>query len=46
MIRYKMWIQQAKYGAREWQMEGWYLFGFIPLLVRDLELRGRFGKYR
>ena len=46
VIVYKNWIQQDKsrYSIREWQMEGWFLFGFIPLFVRDLQPRGRFGK--
>jgi len=44
MISRRQWIQQNKIGTREWPMEGWYLFGFIPLFVRDLGSRGRFGK--
>jgi hypothetical protein len=44
MIIHKRWIQQSKVGPLEWEMEGWYLFGFIPLFKRDLQLRGRFGK--
>ncbi len=44
MIVYKRWMQQTKNGSREWEREGWFLFGFIPLLLRDINLRGRFGK--
>lgn len=41
MIVKKIWIQQDKYKLREWAMEGWYLFGFIPLYIRDLTPRRR-----
>ena len=44
MLAHKKWIQQNKFGLVEWEMEGWFLFGFIPLFVRDNDLRGRFGK--
>jgi len=44
MIFYKIWCQQSKSGLHEWQMDGWYLFGFIPLFKRDLGVRGRFGR--
>lgn len=39
MIIYKTWLQSK--GPVEWQRDGWYLFGFLPLLVRDLGPRGR-----
>lgn len=44
MIVYKAWVQSSKYGSRQWQREGWFLFGFIPLFTRDLQLRVTFGK--
>lgn len=39
MITKRIWRQQK--GSREWIMEGWYLFGFIPLYTRDLTARER-----
>ena len=45
MISKLMWIQQNRYGTSKWAMEGWFLFGFIPLFKRDLEPRGYFGKW-
>ena len=42
MIKKVVWLQ-AK-GAVEWQMEGWYLFGLLPLYVRDCGPRGRVRK--
>jgi hypothetical protein len=48
MIVYKLWVQKRKipFGNDyvEWRMEGWFLFGIIPLLKRDLTPRGKFGK--
>lgn len=41
MLVKKVWIQTAAMGLREWQVEGWYLFGFIPLYVRDCGPRRR-----
>lgn len=46
MIRKRIWTERRKLSnetAIEWQMEGWYLLGFIPLYVRDLSPRGVFG---
>jgi hypothetical protein len=43
MLIKKVWIQTTKFGMREWQREGWYLFGFLPLYVRDCHHRGRFS---
>lgn len=42
MIRYKIWIQGRR--SREWRMDGWFLFGFIPLWIRDCAPRGRYGR--
>ncbi len=47
MLVYRRWIQQSYFSYSiysEWEKEGWYLFGFIPLFVRDLGISGRFGK--
>jgi hypothetical protein len=49
VIQKKMWLQSAitkgkngEWGKyREWSMEGWFLFGFIPLYVRDTAPRKR-----
>ncbi len=41
MIVKKVWIQVRDQGAFEWEREGWYLFGFIPLYIRDSAPRGR-----
>jgi hypothetical protein len=46
MIVYKQWIVRVRYkhfsGVKdEWAREGWFLFGFIPLYIRDLSPRGR-----
>lgn len=37
----KKWLQRSDGGMHEWPMEGWYLFGFIPLFVRDIHNRYR-----
>lgn len=42
MIVKRVWIQH--YGHREWAREGWYLFGFIPLLVLDKSPRARINR--
>lgn len=42
MIVKRKWLQGDKYGCREWEREGWYLFGIIPLYIRDLTPCGRF----
>jgi len=45
MIVYKMWKERRfspinKYLATDtWLREGWFLFGFIPLYVRDVQNR-------
>jgi hypothetical protein len=44
MIIKRWWMEQsANYYI---QREAWYLFGFIPLYVRDLEPRMRRNGYR
>jgi hypothetical protein len=52
MIVHKTWIAANKFYGRglkrrdnagkQWQREGWYLFGLIPLYVRDVTQRGVF----
>lgn len=41
MIIKKKWIQVRKGGLVEWEREGWYLFGLIPLYIHDLNVRER-----
>lgn len=41
MIIKKIWLQRRNGGLNEWQREGWYLFGFLPLYVRDSGPRER-----
>ena len=36
MIIKKIWRQKTRGGLISWYREGWYLFGFIPLYVRDI----------
>lgn len=42
MIIKKRWLQTSRFGTVEWEREGWYLFGLIPLYIRDLRPRSRF----
>lgn len=37
----KRWLEARRGGLIEWMREGYYLFGFIPLYVRDLQPRER-----
>jgi TRAP-type mannitol/chloroaromatic compound transport system permease small subunit len=42
MIVHKFWRATRKIGnytADAWLREGWFLFGFIPLYIRDRENR-------
>jgi hypothetical protein len=39
MIVKKIWTTREDGGSAKWQREGWFLFGFIPLYVRDLTNR-------
>lgn len=44
MLIKKVWIARRKTALgsyREWIREGGYLFGIIPLYIRDLEVRKR-----
>ena len=41
MITKRVWIQTVPRSGREWLREGWYLFGILPLYVRDLTARER-----
>lgn len=46
MIVLKTWLQRRRVngdGIVEWARQGWYLFGFIPLFIRDCQPRGRYG---
>ncbi len=36
MIIKKVWKQRSRGGLVEWYREGWYLFGIVPLYIRDL----------
>lgn len=45
MIVHKFWIAKRMKGyatTDKWLREGWFLFGFIPLYVRDRENRAKF----
>lgn len=43
MIVHKLWKARRKLGAWKnddiWLREGWFLFGFIPLYIRDRQER-------
>lgn len=43
MIVHKMWKARRKMGRYRaddiWLREGWFLFGFIPLYIRDCQER-------
>lgn len=41
MIVKKIWTAHTHGGTHEWYREGFYLFGFIPLYIRDLTTRER-----
>lgn len=42
MIIKKVWIERKTFKSTgEWQREGWYLFGIIPLYIRDSGPRER-----
>lgn len=44
MIVKKIWIQPSKTNRNlEWYQEGWFLFGVIPLYIRDMSARSRKG---
>ena len=42
MIIHKSWLAHRRGGMLEWQREGWYLFGLLPLYIRDCQPRGRY----
>ena len=44
MIVKKVWVEQQKLGryvelGNVFQREGWFLFGIIPLYIRDVTIR-------
>jgi hypothetical protein len=41
MIIKKIWLRSAPSSTLEWHQEGWFLFGILPLYVRDMTPRGR-----
>lgn len=43
MVIHKEWLAgKGEWPARrEWRREGWFLFGLIPLYIRDIDTRGR-----
>lgn len=43
MIVKKKWLQTRPFTSPEWEREGWFLFGLIPLYIRDVTSRGRFS---
>jgi len=38
MIIHKRWTERRKGGLEKVIMEGWYLFGFLPLYIRQITL--------
>lgn len=45
MIIRKKWKARRKQGFTTldvWMREGWFLFGFIPLYIRDIQEREKF----
>jgi hypothetical protein len=45
MIVHKLWKARRKAGSfttDEWFREGWFLFGIIPLYIRDRQSREKF----
>lgn len=43
MLIKKVWLQASADQRREWQREGWYLFGLILIYARDCGPRERRG---
>lgn len=41
MLVKKVWLEVRKNGLVEWERQGWYLFGLIPLYIRDMGPRER-----
>jgi hypothetical protein len=41
MVIKRVWIEEADCGGWGSRREGWFLFGIIPLYVRDMEPRRR-----
>ncbi len=44
MLVHKFWKEKRSWSAKgpgpdEWLREGWFLFGFIPLYIRDRQNR-------
>jgi hypothetical protein len=39
MIVKRIWRRRSPAGSQEWMLEGWFLFGLLPLYIRDLEPR-------
>jgi hypothetical protein len=39
MIVKKTWHAHTSGGGSQWIKEGWFLFGFIPLYIRDATVR-------
>lgn len=44
MIVKKVWLQCRPGGLSEWEREGWYLFGIVPLYIRDNGPRKRVAR--
>lgn len=39
MLVEKVWVKQGVYGAVLSECKGWFLFGLIPLYVKEIKLR-------
>lgn len=46
MLVYKRWVEKADRGATTWMREGYFLFGVIPLMLRDVSTRIKFHDTR
>lgn len=42
MVIKRVWLEVGKHG-QEWKRAGWYLFGIVPLYIRDEGPRHRIG---
>ncbi len=39
MIEYREWMERTKGGLVNFECEGWFLFGIIPLYVKKIRVR-------
>lgn len=46
MIVKKIWVHSGDKFGTSWTREGYYLFGFIPLFIRDTSTRIKYSATR